>query len=327
MMAENAVLERMLLEADPARTSRDARPDAAAIRTRDRIIREAARAPRRRRRTLGWATGLAVAASAAVVAVVALQPHQQAVAGSPEPLDFEGAQSISQTLETARQTLGSAPGPVEPMRTVRSASWGYDINMTTGETKVVPALTTLTWEPDLSGRITTVAGTPYAPDDAEANTTAEVSSSGEIVSDVVMGPGEFTTPVVDPPGATRDELFAMLRAYGMPESPSGSEVVGAIQSALGLWMLTNDQEATLLGILADAGGAEPLGVSTDRLGRSVSGLRVLTDRGTASDVVLLSRETGRIVGVERTVLADEGYVPPGAILSYQMWDVDEGLVR
>ncbi|WP_454113249.1 hypothetical protein [Microbacterium maritypicum] len=47
-MTDNAVLERMLSEADPALTPRDAAPDARALATRDRILRTSL-APRRRR--------------------------------------------------------------------------------------------------------------------------------------------------------------------------------------------------------------------------------------------------------------------------------------
>ena len=49
MTDDHALLERVLTEADPARTPRDAKPDPAAERTRDRIIRTASK-PRPQRR-------------------------------------------------------------------------------------------------------------------------------------------------------------------------------------------------------------------------------------------------------------------------------------
>jgi hypothetical protein len=54
---------------------------------------------------------------------------------------------------------------------------------------------------------------------------------------------------------------------------------------------------------------------------------VITADGAASDVVLLSLDTGRIIGVERTNLIANDLMAGGAIISYTMWDVDEDLVR
>ncbi len=76
-----------------------------------------------------------------------------------------------------------------------------------------------------------------------------------------------------------------------------------------------------------AQGGEALGVTKDRLGRDVSGVRVVSPDGAASDLILVSRDTGRIIGVERTVLiADEVYAA-GSIISYRMWDIDEEAIR
>ena len=83
----------------------------------------------------------------------------------------------------------------------------------------------------------------------------------------------------------------------------------------------------MLDILADADGVEALGTTADRLGRQAAGLRVITTDGAASDVVLLSLDTGRIIGVERTNLVANDLIAGGAIISYTMWDVDEDLVR
>jgi len=40
------------------------------------------------------------------------------------------------------------------------------------------------------------------------------------------------------------------------------------------------------------------------------------------DLVLISAETGRIVGVESTRLAPDGIVLAGAVISYRMWGTD-----
>lgn len=327
MTDDRSELERVLMQADPARTPRDAKPDAEAERTLERIIRTATKPRRQRRRALGWASAVAVGAVAIVVAVAVLVPQGEAVAGSPAPLDFAAGESTAQTLEAARSTLSATPGPADPERVVRSATWGLDINGNTGATKVVPQLNTLRWEPDLSGRMVSVRGVPYDPTDASANIGAEISSSGEVVADLPMEPGQFTTPVPDVFGDSREEVSAALMAFGMPSDPSGSEVVAAATSVLEQWTLTNAQESQVLDVLADADGVEALGTTSDRLGRQVAGLRVITPDGAASDVVLLSLDTGRIVGVERTNLVANDLIAGGAIISYTMWDVDEDLVR
>lgn len=78
----------------------------------------------------------------------------------------------------------------------------------------------------------------------------------------------------------------------------------------------------MLGILEQVPGVEALGTSTDRLERPVTALRVPSPDGTSSDVVLLSADTGRIVGVERTNLLDNEAFAAGAIISYQLWDIE-----
>lgn len=327
MSTDDALLERVLTQADPARTPRDAKPDASAEWIRERIIRTAAKPRARRRRVLGWASGIVMAAAATVIAVAVLVPQGAAVAGSPTPLDFSGGESTAETLDTARSTLSATPGPADPERVVRSATWGLDINGSTGATKVVPQLTTFRWEPDLSGRIVSVRGVPYDPADASANIGAEISSSGEVTVDLPIEPGQFTTPVPDVFGDSREDVSAALTAFGMPSDPAGSDVVRAATSMLEQWTLTNAQESHVLEILAESDGVEALGTTTDRLGRQVAGLRVITPDGAASDVVLLSLDTGRIVGVERTNLIANDLIAAGAIMSYTMWDVDEDLVR
>ncbi|MBO0981127.1 hypothetical protein [Microbacterium sp. SD291] len=326
-MAESAVLERMLTEADPARTPRDSKPDAAALMTRDRIIRKASGPRRRSPIAVRWATGLAGAAAAAALAVAVLVPHGGAVAGTPRPLDFADAGSVADILEAAHTDLSVAAGPAEPIRSVRSATWAFHFDGDTADSVVVPELTTVSWEPDLSGRLTIVAGEAYDPADAAANAGAEVTSTGVVTTDLLIKAGEFGTPVVDLPGDSRDEILAALTAFGLPEEPTAYDVVSSATAILEQWTLTNAQEQQLLAILSEAKGAQPLGAGTDRLGRAVSGLRVLSPDDAAADVLLISEDTGRIVGIERTSLVDEGVISAGSIISYRMWDVDEGLVE
>jgi len=46
-----------------------------------------------------------------------------------------------------------------------------------------------------------------------------------------------------------------------------------------------------------------------------------------SDDLLVSLDTGRIVGIERTVLKDDGVFPAGAVVDYRMWDIPEEVVQ
>ena len=83
----------------------------------------------------------------------------------------------------------------------------------------------------------------------------------------------------------------------------------------------------MLTLIEETGGAEALGTTNDRLGRPVAGIRVISADGVVRDDVLVSLDTGRIVGLERTVLKDDGVFPAGAIVDYRMWDIDEEMLR
>lgn len=321
-MADNALLERALADADPARTPLGAAPDADARRTRDRIIRSAVRPHPHRRAALTWASGLAAATVAAVVAVSVMMPQGAAVAETPLPLDFEGETTVAATIDAARDALASGSGPTEAERSVTTASWTFSAD----DALVRPQLSILTWEADLSGRVLTYDGVPYEPTDAEAN-QAEIVSGGELSFELVMEPGDFATPVPDIPGDSAVDVVAMLQAFGMPEEPTAFEVSSALAGALDQWTLTDAQLSEALRLLEGAEGAEALGTTTDRLGRDVDGLRVIAPDGGVSDVILLSTDTGRIIGMERTALTAEGVVPVGAIVGYRMWDVDEEVIR
>jgi hypothetical protein len=325
---ENAVLERVISDADPGRTPRDAAPDAGAIATRDRILRSTAAPKKHRRvRALGWASGVVAVATASVVAFALLTPQVAAVAGTPSPLEFEGEATVTGIVDEAQTDLAASAGPAEAERTVRTASWGFSVDVGNEVTTVVPQLSTLIWEPDGSGGMTIVAGVPYDPADAVANSAAEVTSSGEVVTDLVMEPGDFTTPWTTVPAADGEDTAAMLRAFGMPDDPTAFDVESAFTSVLQQWTLTNAQHAALLSLLEETGDGVALGTSTDRLGRPVAGIRVQSPDGAVSDLVLISRETGRIVGVERTVLIADEVFDAGAIISYEMWDVTEEMIE
>jgi hypothetical protein len=325
-MISDERLDELLHAASPARTPLTAKPDAEAMAMLDRIMSTDPHPHRTRNRLVGFATAAAAVVAAVALGISMLTPSGQAIAGTPPPLTFEGDASVADTIATAQETLADAPGPDSPQRFVRSATWSLNINGDTGDTTVVPQLVTLEWEADQSGRVVVIDGEEYDPTDAAANASAQVSTGGKVSMDLKMKPGEFTTPVATPPGATRGELFGALRALGMPENPTASDATMAIGALLEQWTLTNEQEAGLLAILGETTGLTALGTTTDRLGRPVAGMRVVTADGAASDVILLSTETGRIVGIERTNIIENEYMAAGIVIGYRLLDVD-GYVR
>jgi len=320
-------LDRLLVAATPARTPIDAKPDAEAIAMLERIMATDPHPHRVRNRTVGWLAGTAAVIAAAVVGFSVLVPTGAAVAGTPQPLDFDGESSVAQTIGDAQGVLATTPGPAEPTRFVRSATWSFNIHVDAESAVITPQLVTLQWEADQSGRVTVVDGTAYDPSDAAAHQTAEIHSSGRVSMDLTMAPGDFATPVAGVPGSTRPELTATLSALGMPADPTAYDVLLATGSLLDQWTLTNTQEAVILSILDDADGATALGASVDRLGRDVVGLRVVSSDGEASDVVLISADTGRIVGIERSTLVADDVLPKGAVTGYRLFDVPAEVVR
>ena len=327
-MTERALLDQLLMDADPARTPRDAKPDAEALAIRDRIISGEIKPKRDRAAGVRWATAVAAFVVVAGVAVFAAFSSQgQAVAGTPDPLTFTGSASVEQIVGDAHVALAATAGPPEPLRFVRTASWGYAIDMSMGESKIVPQLSTLSWEADQSGRMTIVDGEPYDPDDAAANVKAEVSSSGQVVTDLIMEPGQFGSPIPDPPGSSAEDMRAMLTALGVPADPSAGELMRGISDAVNQWTLTNEQEGHLLDLLASTEGATALGETKDRLGRPVAGISVSSPNLAATEVVLISLETGRIVGMETTSVKGDDVLPKGAIVAYRLWDMTEEMVR
>lgn len=324
-MPDNSSLEGMLRASSPARTAADAKPDAAALVARDRILKSG-QPMRRRRRTIaiGWASGLALATASVVVAAVVVAPQTTARAGAPLS-SVALAPSVAAIVDQAQADLSTSSGPAEPQRFVRTASWNFSVDAGTGELRVFTQLSTISWEPDGSGHVILENSPEQDPADAEWYSQSGIPFSGE-VEEFPMLPGEFVTPVTDPPAESLAGMQDALRALEMPEDASAFEAVTTITTLLGQWTLTNAQHAALLRIIEDAGGAEAVPATHDRLGRAVNGLRVMSPDGAVSDVVYVAVDTGRIVGVERTVVKADSLLPAGAILGYQLWDVD-GLVE
>lgn len=318
---DDDALTRLLIDANPARTPRDAELDAAAIRMRERIIRTGPRPQHREpRRTarVAWASALTATAAAGVVVFGLVTPAGQAVAVTPEPLTFTVAGSTQQVVERATALLADGSGPADPQRSVESAIWALAVDVDEQQTAVVPQFSSLTWHEDLSGRLVTVAGESYWPGDA-SDESAEAVPGDEVLFDLEMAPGEFGTPVVEPPGDSAADVLAMLTAYGMPADPDASQLVDSVVTALDQWTLTDAQHAVLLEMLDAEDGVSVLGESTDRLGRPVYALSVPASADGTDETVLISTESGRIVGVESEQGSADGIIPEGAVVMYDLW--------
>lgn len=318
---DDDTLTRLLIDANPARTPKDAELDAAAVRMRERIVRtrhvRERSAPRRTVR-VAWASALTATAAVGVVVFGLVTPAGQAVAVTPTPLIFTEAGSTQQVVERASALLADGGGPAHPERSVESAVWALAVDVDEQQMAVIPQFSTLTWNEDLSGRLVAVEGEKPLRGDAR-NESAEVARGETVLFDLEMAPGEFNTPVVAPPGETADDVLAMLTAYGMPADPDASQLVDSMITALDQWTLTDAQHAVMLELLDAEDGVSVLGESTDRLGRSVYALSVPASGDGTDESVLISTESGRIVGVESEQASADGIIPEGAVVMYNLW--------
>lgn len=312
-------LARTLAKGDPTRTPRDARPDAAALAMRDQITGVSPSRARVFPRVL-----MSAAAAIVVIAVAAVTvffPHAAAYAVTPVPIVFAGGGSTAEVVEMAEGKLATSAGPMVPERGSHTVMWGLSVEPEAQRSAIVPQVTTLSWAEDLSGSFLAVVGEPYWPEGVQPSVDGGWSADpGDVISEMKFAPGEYGTPVVELPGDSRDDVVALLTAFGLPQSPTASEVVQAMTGAFDHWTLTNEQHAQLLALLVDTGGVTVLGSGTDRVGRPVVGLSMKSIFPGVKDLVLISAETGRIVGVESSRVTPDGIVPAGAVISYRMWD-------
>lgn len=313
-------LTAMLRASNPARTPLDAGPDAAALAVRDRIMGAGSTRPRALPRVM-WAAAAAFVVIA-VAAVSILIPRAPAAAVTPAPIAFTDGGAIGEVVRMAEERLATTPGPRSPSRFARSESWGLSVDVDEQRSEIVPQVMTLEWNADLSGSMTVVAGEPYWPAGVARQGEGATTPPGETLSEMEFAAGQWDTPVVDLPGSSREDMLALLTAFGMPESPTASDVIQAVTGVFEQWTLTNEQHGQLLRILEDAGGMTVLGSGTDRAGRDVVGVETKSIFPGVEDLVLISAETGRIVGVESTRLAPDGIVLAGAVISYRMWGTD-----
>ncbi|MBP3976925.1 hypothetical protein [Microbacterium sp. BLY] len=317
-------IDRLFRAANPAPASSE-RLSAHAIAVRESIIR-GTHAPAQERQ--GWAWGRFAVAVAAIVAIVVvvtnvIAPTQQAIALTPPPLQYTNPQPLSSVVQEAKDRLGSTV-PVDQERRVSSLVWGWSIDMAKEKIESVPQVIMFEWAPATGSRSTIVAGEPYWPDGVRPEgIEASPYKPGDTITELITAPEDLKIPadVVNLNDASRESVDRALTSLGVrPSSPSGEVLVG-IGRLLSYWTLTNEQHAALIDRLIDAGGVTVLGSSTDRLGRDVIGLRVTDPATDYQDTVLISRDTGRIVGMENELTVAQDVIPAG-VVGYTLWDVE-----
>jgi len=266
---------------------------------------------RTRSRVVAWASAASALVASAVFATAVLMPQETDASPVAASLEFDGSKTIEQIVADAGADLAAIAGPDEPARSVQVAAWVASADDATIEPEIVE----LDWNEDLSGELVRFASVPTGSGDAFL--------PGGIVLEQTMAVGELDSPFVDLPGESLAAVTELLHAYGMPDDPTAGDVVRAIRAALDQWTLTNVQHAAMLGLVVEAGDVTAAGDAVDRLGRAVAGVRVPSTDADSHDVLLISTESGRIVGVETTV----GIAEERTLAGYRLWGVDVGVRR
>jgi hypothetical protein len=330
-------LMELMRQLDPAQTSEGPLPPAAHRALLRRITTTPLRRPpargARRLRASGWwpeaAFGVAVRVVIAVIvlAVVIVSASSDtgaAIANTPASLRFTPAglslQRVHQMLE---DRLDGATGAPEAERRASYAGWylQHEDDETSTSTTISPQVSTLQWDEDRSGRFLVVSGDPYPSADADERDDAGGPAAGTVLIDTTFGPGEYDVPpTTAEPGSTPPAMQETLAAYGAPPEESGFSVIEAIASVLSVWTLTDRQQVALLTNLFEHSDVSVHGATTDRVGRQVIGITADSTSGNR-DVLLMSTETGRIVGLETTRTTAWEDVPAGATTAYTIWEI------
>jgi len=325
-------LDAMIASLDPLRGQRgDTALTADELDLRDRIM--AAEPPDtrpvlHRRRT----ARMLLAAAVVLVGLVLVWPWAMptpAVALTPAPLRVSPvAAGVNEVIDMAQRRLAENSGPAATERRTHAMGWYLHLDEAADGTRtatIAPEITTFSWEYDGSGRMLVVAGVPYLADGStppEGELTAP--EPGTVLRDVTHGPGGFDPPPVEgDPGQSSDDMRAVLTAFGVPERPSASALMIGIDGLFGMWTMTNAQHHHLLDMLRAASGLEVVGEATDRAGRPVIVLGAdSTLNPDYRHLLLVSGETGRIVGTESVRLTSLDRLPAGSITAYTLWETE-----
>lgn len=327
MSVSDEELDRLFRAASPASSARFAPLTARDIAVRGGIIRGTFEPSPKRSRRAVWAWGGVTAAVAsiaamAIIAVSVLSPTQSAVALTPPPLQYANAQPLPAVVTAAEQKL-DLPDDVAQAPRVQTLGWGWDIDIEKERVEIVPQEATFEWSPETGSISTVVAAESYWADDERPEGIAKSPyQPGDIISELETSAADLDIPpgVVNLKGSSREDMVVALEALGATPDSSSGDLLIAISQLLSYWTLTDEQHATLIHMLVDTGGVTVLGESTDRLGREVVGLRTTADDRGYQNTLLISRDTGRIVGMENELTKAMEFIPAG-VVGYTLWDI------
>ncbi|MDQ7878538.1 hypothetical protein Q9R08_11175 [Microbacterium sp. QXD-8] len=317
---------------DPASDLTDDRIDVARARAKIAAAAAAAAPARRsrpaRRRTILVST-LAVASVAAIAIVVPLfgVHAPPAAADGPPPLPFEPLDAtVAEVVDDAIATQHEDPSGVSaPLREASSIGWFADIYMNAGSNglkTIRPENRHLVWSEDLSGELTVTAGTAYGPDGSPIPDSKP--TAGTVMEQERFDPGEFAPRDATAPDTDPTRLTTLLNTFSNGETTTGAaDHLTGVTTLLDTWTVPDDVHAAMLEVLQQDGDLTVEGTTTDRAGRPAIGLRATSQAAPWFDsIVLISTETGRIIGIEGvyTGLADQLPIPTGTVTNYTLWE-------
>lgn len=321
-------LARALRQMDPAETPLDAPLPLDAERRLRQILD---RPPvRRRRPALAWTSAAAaVVVILTIVTGVLWMPGTSASALTPKPLVYTAVPSgtgAAEVIAQAQERLAAGEGDVAAERRSLSLGWYFSASPDGAEATVFRReWVDLRWNEDFSGSVVTTAAEAT---NADGDTVPNVDPApGTVVGEMRYVRNQFRPLSPAPPDASAEAMRALLTtATGATEALNAGDALVGVRSVQGEWTLSNAQQSALLDVVAASPGLRALGTTEDRLGRAVVGLAGIPSVTANTEVtLLLSTETGRIVGFE-SALIDANTdldLPAGSLTEYALWDAQD----
>ena len=314
-------LERLFRVTDPARTPLGPpSPEQMAV---ARAIMDGP-TPRRHIRPRFVIAPLAAFAVVVTVLLAFVNPFASpaAVAYGPPPLEYTPIErTVNQVFGAAQQELADGLDTEEQaLRESRMVGWWMSIAEAGTDQQVIevmPRVADFSWNQDGSGVSSQVVGEPWEGLDVDSVPTEE-SVPGTVLFTEVYDVGEYVPVVTEANFESADGASAYLELIGSSAAGDAFSMAGALFSE---WTLTDQQHGYVLEALRDYDGISVLGKTEDRLGRDVIGIQGVIGRGTHAETLLISTDTGRIVGAETSVIdSDVLGLPTGTVMSYSLWD-------
>lgn len=298
----------------------------------------------RRRRAFGLSLGLSLPAiAAAVIALVVVlvanpfTPPAPAAAQGLRPLQYNSSGlTVDAAIDEAQALLGRSDGPAEPLRHSVTVAWYANVQMDGPDAGVVmsPEVTTWEWDETLNGRVVVTAGEAFSTEgDAAAIPTREdLAAPGTVLREEQIGPEYLTYEAPDgiaplpftEEGASVGFFRDVIAWYTGTDQAASSDVLTGVGELLNYWTYTNEQHASLLEVVRAQSDLELLGTTTDRAGRPAFAIAATSPAGHHQLALLVSTETGRIIGAETVYLGGvpDGLVPANSVFSYSLWGTD-----